>query len=283
MADLPQPIVSPEELAPILDRVRVLDARSGPRAAEAYATSHLRGAVHVELDRDLAAPAPHPERGGRHPLPDRADFAARLGAWGITRGVAVVVYDDQGGANAAARVWWMLRSFGHENVSVLDGGFQAAIAAGLPADAAAPSVPSAPPYPASEWQWPVADIDEVDRARREPSRCVLDVRAAFRFRGESEPFDPVAGHIPGAANVPYAENLDVRGRFKSAAELRALYEKLLAGLAPADLVVHCGSGVTACHTLLALERAGLRGAALYVGSWSEWCRTDRDIGRTDDK
>jgi thiosulfate/3-mercaptopyruvate sulfurtransferase len=199
-------------------------------------------------------------------------FAARLGAWGIRPESHVVAYDDQGGANAAARLWWMLRALGHTRVQVLDGGLSGALAAGatLSAEPARPSL--APPYPGAAWSWPTADIDAVEQARHAPERLVLDVRAAPRFRGEHEPIDPVAGHIPGAHNLPLSENLGPDGRFKSAAELRRLYGDLLQGRAPEQLIAHCGSGVTACHTLVALERAGLQGASLYVGSWSEWCR-----------
>nr|WP_255663138.1 rhodanese-like domain-containing protein [Myxococcus sp. RHSTA-1-4] len=136
---------------------------------------------------------------------------------------------------------------------------------------ALPDVDERPPYPADTWRLPTADIDEVERARLSPSMRVLDVRAAVRFRGEQEPIDPVAGHIPGAHNVPLSENLE-GGRFKSRDALRALYAPILSGSSPEQLIVHCGSGVTACHTLLALQRAGLTGAKLYVGSWSEWCR-----------
>jgi thiosulfate/3-mercaptopyruvate sulfurtransferase len=140
----------------------------------------------------------------------------------------------------------------------------------LPAPAAPP--PPAPPYPGDRWLWPTVSFEEVDRLRLDPDWKVLDVRSRPRYQGATEPIDPVAGHIPGALNLPFAENLDAQGRFKSPEALRALYLEFLAGTAPGHLVVHCGSGVTACHTLLALDRAGLGGAALYVGSWSEWCR-----------
>ncbi|WP_223760444.1 rhodanese-like domain-containing protein [Myxococcus sp. RHSTA-1-4] len=183
----------------------------------------------------------------------------------------MVAYDDQGGMNAAARMWWMVRALGHERVYVLDGGLEGARSAGMTLTTALPDVDERPPYPADTWRLPTADIDEVERARLSPSMRVLDVRAAVRFRGEQEPIDPVAGHIPGAHNVPLSENLE-GGRFKSRDALRALYAPILSGSSPEQLIVHCGSGVTACHTLLALQRAGLTGAKLYVGSWSEWCR-----------
>ena len=259
------PLVGPEALR---EGVVLLDARP----AAAYARGHLPGAHLADPDRDLAAPAPHPERGGRHPLPAPAEFARTLGRWGITPDSRVVIYDDQGGANAAARAWWMLRSAGHRHVAVLDGGMQAA---GLPLETTPAEAASAAPYPMDVWRLPTVDIDAVDRLRVAPDAVVLDVRAAFRYRGEGEPIDPVAGHIPGARNLPYTENLGTDGRFLPADALRARYLELLGTVPPARLAVHCGSGITACHTLLALEIAGLSGASLYVGSWGEWCRSER--------
>ena len=277
------PVISAAEAAELAcDPSRalvLLDCRPG---VQAYAEGHIEGAHHADLDRDLsAAQAPHadPAQGGRHPLPNVRAFAETLGRWGVTPSSHVLAYDDQGGANAAARAWWMLRAVGHERVQVVDGGFAALRAAGL-ASTAEPASPRATgAYPAREFSLPVASIDDVERARVSADERVLDVRAAARFRGESEPIDPVAGHIPGARNLPLSENLDAQGRFKSAAQLRDLYRRLLNDLSPEHLIVHCGSGVTACHTLLALERAGLSGARLYVGSFSEWCRRpERPIG-----
>jgi thiosulfate/3-mercaptopyruvate sulfurtransferase len=262
------PVISARELA-ALPAVVLVDCRPDPRA---YDAGHLPGAVHAQLERDLAAPAHDPSHGGRHPLPDAQAFAATLGRWGITPSSRVVAYDDQGGANAAARCWWMLRAMGHRDVRVVDGGLAALGAAGFALTSDPPAPAPQPPYPGAGWAQPIADIDEVEQARSAPDRRVIDVRAAFRFRGDSDPFDPVAGHIPGARNAPYADNLRADGSFKSADELRGQLTAALDGIAPAQAILHCGSGVTACHTLLALERAGLAGAKLYIGSWSEWCR-----------
>jgi thiosulfate/3-mercaptopyruvate sulfurtransferase len=262
------PLISPDELRQPIGAVRLLDARP----AAAYATGHLPGALHADLERDLSTaqrPDHDPAHGGRHPLPPPDVFARRLAAWGITPDPDVVVYDAAAGANAAARLWWMLRAIGHARVRVLDGGLAAVPELATATDAA--SVASAPSYPHAGWILPTVDADTVAARLASPGSIVLDVRSGERFRGEHEPFDPVAGHIPGARNVPYAENLAPDGRFKSPSELRALY----ADLAARDLIVHCGSGVTACHTLLALEHAGLPGGALYVGSWSEWGRSTR--------
>ena len=267
------PLVAPKDLLPPFI---LLDTRAG---AEVFRAGHLPGALHADLDRCLGdgqAPGADPARGGRHPLPSPEAWARQLGAWGITPATRVVAYDDAGGGKGAARLWWMLRAFGHEDVSVLDGGMQAAQAEGIPPG----EVPvPAPPYPEDRWLMPMADLAMVDRLRQDPDWKLLDVRSGPRYRGEEEPFDPVAGRIPGALNLPFANNLGPGGRFKSPQELRRMYLDLLAGTPRGRLVVHCGSGVTACHTLLALEVAGLGGAALYVGSWSEWCRSGLPMAR----
>lgn len=272
------PTVSPEELASFMSNARIVDARAGTGAAEAYAASHLAGAVRADSNRDLAAPG-DPAHGGRHPLPPLDLFLRTLGSWGITAATDVVVYDDQRGANAAARLWWMLRAVGHERVAVLDGGWQAALEAGLPTTSMVPAIAPAPTYRATGWALPIASIDDVDARRSDPSWRILDVRAPFRYRGDSDPFDPNPGHIPGALSAPYERNLGPDGRFRDAATLRAMYEPLLPSAGAEHAIVHCGSGITACHTLLALELAGLRGASLYVGSWSEWGRSDRPRAR----
>jgi thiosulfate/3-mercaptopyruvate sulfurtransferase len=268
------PLVSPLSIPP---GAVLLDAR--PDRAD-YDAGHLVNARHADLETQLSAArdaGADPVNGGRHPLPPLERWLEQAGRWGITASTHVVVYDDQAGANAAARAWWMLRAIGHDKVQLLDGGFKAAVAAGLPVTTQVPEVGPQPPYPASAWQWPTVDMARVDALREDESWRVLDVRSRERFRGETEPIDPIAGHIPGAINLPFAENLE-NGAFKSAEELRRQYEALLGGTPPERLVVHCGSGVTACHTLVALEAAGLRGAALYVGSWGEWCRNEKPRG-----
>jgi thiosulfate/3-mercaptopyruvate sulfurtransferase len=266
------PVISAEALQKHAHAKVLFDARSGPKARAAYAEGHLPGAVFADLDRDLADVPADAARGGRHPLPSVTRFAAWLGECGVTPERDVVVYDDQGGMNAAARLWWMLRAIGHERVQVLDGGLKAALTAGFTLTHEAPEISPAPPYPAHDYAWPRADIAEVDRVRSSSEDLVLDVRAAPRYLGEQEPIDPIAGHIPGARNMPLTENLAPDGHFKARHDLRARYGELLGKVPPTRVIVHCGSGVTACHTLLALERAGLHGAKLYVGSWGEWCR-----------
>jgi thiosulfate/3-mercaptopyruvate sulfurtransferase len=274
------PLISPETLIATKTPMRILDARPG---AETFAAGHLAGAIHADLNASLSTasePGFDPAKGGRHPLPSPATWATRLGTWGIGPETHVVAYDDASGGNGACRLWWMLRAFGHENVAVLDGGLGAAQAAGLALTAAEASpVPALPPYPRDRWQWPRVDIQEVEHFLDDPSRKVLDVRSRERWRGEMEPIDPVAGRIPGTVNLPFAENLGPDGRYKPGETLREMYLNLLDGTAPDRLAVHCGSGVTACHTLLALELAGLPGACLYTGSFSEWCRSGKPLGK----
>lgn len=275
--DLHDPVAAPELLLnpTVRDSVRLIDARAGTAGRTAYAERHLEAALHADLDRELAGAAEDPSHGGRHPLPDLEKFALTLGAWGIGDHTPVVIYDDQKGANAAARLWWMLRAVDHRPVWVLDGGYDAAVAAGLPTSAEVPTITLGEAYPVpDDWVLPTIDIGAVFHARTDPAWRLVDVRAPFRFLGEREPIDPVAGHIPGAHNIFYEENLDERGRFLPADVLRSKYLAFLGDISPEQLVVQCGSGVTACHTLLALTRAGLDGAALYVGSWSEWCRRE---------
>lgn len=232
-----------------------------------YLDGHLPGAVYAHLDRHLSDLAKAGR--GRHPLPDAADFSRHLSRWGIAPDTLVIAYDEKQSA-FASRLWWMLRAAGHEAVVVLDGGIEAWRRAGLPLDA----TPTLPPPVRREVVFDAArmvDADAVERLRNDPARLLLDARPGPRFRGEVEPLDPVAGHVPGAVNRPVADNLEADGRFKPAASLRAGFEALLAGRAPEAVVSMCGSGVTACHTLLAMAAAGLDGARLYPGSWSEWC------------
>lgn len=267
------PLLSPQALAERLPEggVRVVDLRHDlmrPGAGRAaWAAGHIPGALHLDLDTELSGPKTG--RNGRHPLPEPLEFAQVLGAAGIGDDCHVVVYDDAGGA-FAARLWWMLRWLGHDAVSVLDGGWQAWIAAGLPVSTDTPSPIATVFTPRAPRPWTV-DADTLAAGLADASLMVVDARAPERFRGEVEPIDPVAGHIPGARNRFMRSNLDASGRFKPAATLRAELEALLGGRPAGQLVCQCGSGVTACHNLLALAHAGIEGARLYPGSWSEWC------------
>jgi len=266
-------LVQADELAAALGQpgLRLVDARfalTDPSAGRRdYLASHLPGAVYADLNADLSDLS---RTGlGRHPLPDSDAFARKLGEWGIGSGDQVVVYDAGDGSMAAARFWWMLKLLGHERVAVLDGGLAAWRAGGL-AESDQPVLPVAlEPYPARFDKRRIADADEILARLDEDSGWLFDARAPERFRGEVEPIDPVAGHVPGALNRPYAANLQ-EGRFIAADALRQILLRQLAGRDAADTVLMCGSGVTACHLLLAFEHAGLRGARVYAGSWSGW-------------
>ena len=234
-----------------------------------WRAGHVPTSQYLHLDRDLAGAKTSADGvfRGRHPLPDRVMFAATLGRCGITPGRTVIALDRQGGMYAA-RLWWMLRWMGHEAVAVLDGGLAAWVAAGGALTADVPAVVPAAPYPDRPT---LAATTDAETLAREIGRTrLIDARAGERFRGEVEPLDAAAGHIPGAMNRFFPNNLDATGRFRPAAELRAAFEALLGGAAPATVAHSCGSGVTACHNLLAMAFAGLPGAALYAGSWSEW-------------
>lgn len=246
------------------------DTSAGERA---YGQGHLPGAHYLHLDRDLSGPKAGEGQvfTGRHPLPDPAVFAQRLAALGLDAGMQVVAYDGQGGMYAA-RVWWMLRWLGHEAVAVLDGGLAAWQAAGG-ALSTEPPAARAGSFQASASLAPSLDADALQAGLGRVR--LLDARAGERFRGEVEPLDRQAGHIPGALNRFFKDNLQADGRFKPAEALRAEFQALLPPFAPSEVVHQCGSGVTACHNLLAMEHAGLRGSRLYPGSWSEWSADPR--------
>jgi thiosulfate/3-mercaptopyruvate sulfurtransferase len=238
------------------------DTESGERR---YREAHIPGAHYLHLDRDLSSAKTG--RNGRHPLPARADFARTIGALGIAPGTQVVAVDAHGGVYAA-RLWWMLRWLGHREVAVLDGGTPAWQRAGGTLTNEPTAAPGGPAYPERPSLAPTVDAAGV--AARPPRQAVLDARSGERFRGEAEPIDPVAGHIPGALNRFHKANLAADGAFKAPAVLHAEFAAALGDRVPGEVIHSCGSGVTACHNLLAMEHAGLNGSLLYPGSWSEW-------------
>jgi thiosulfate/3-mercaptopyruvate sulfurtransferase len=293
-------LISAADLSLLLSRslaagpgLALLDVRwrlGGPPGIDAYQAGHVPGAFFVDLDADLAAP---PGAGGRHPLPSATDFQAAMRRAGVRDGVPVVVYDDAD-STAAARAWWLLRYFGHEAVRVLDGGFRAWTSAGLPVESGTPSLAAAGDFTARPGHMPL--LDAAGAAALARTGILLDARAGERYRGETEPVDPVAGHIPGAVSAPTAQNVNPDGTFKSPADLARRFASLGASAAPDSPSValsasaaaaaaagdggaaggnggavgaYCGSGVTAAHEVLALNLAGVP-AALYAGSWSEW-------------
>ena len=245
-------------------RFSLADPDAGRRA---YRDSHLPGAHYAHLDEDLSDPITPTT--GRHPLPDPERLAQKLGAWGIGHDTQVVAYDDMGGMLAAARLWWLLRWLGHTACAVLDGGLPAWRRAGLPLTAEIPAArPTAFVSRPDDRLW--MSTEQV--LALSSTEVLLDARAAARYQGEMEPIDPVAGHIPGALNLPTDGNLTPEGHFLPVAALRERFAAALNDRSPATVIHACGSGVTACHNLLAMEAAGLGGSRLYAGSWSEWIR-----------
>lgn len=266
-------LISAQELAQRLSAsdVLVVDCRfdlANPDSGEnAYRAAHIPGAIYAHLDRDLSSPIT--PTSGRHPLPDPEQFAATLGAWGVTPETQVIAYDADNSA-FAARLWWLLRWVGHRAVAVLDGGFKAWTTAGLPTTSDIPTRARSnfEAHPdRSMW----VSTDEIPTRLQEGWR-LLDARAPERFEGKVEPIDPIAGHVPGAVNHPLGTNLGADARFLPADVLRSRYATSQAGVADERTIAMCGSGVTACHLLLAMEIAGKPGARLYAGSWSEWIR-----------
>lgn len=272
------PIINPEELLKLKEASNfvLIDARAGINAEENYQNEHLKDARFVDLNKDLAT-VEDPANGGRHPLPSLEKFSQVLSKIGISPQSHVIIYDDKNGSNAAARFWWMLRSINHEKVQVLNGGLQAAIKVGFPVSSALETVEPTEKYPISKWSLAQADMEEVEKARNKKENIVIDVRDKNRFDGLTEPLDLIAGHIPGAINVPFSENLNEEGFYKSAEDLAKKYIEIIGDKNPENVIVHCGSGVTACHTLLAMDYAGIPIPKLYVGSWSEWSRNDREL------
>ncbi|MDR7212182.1 sulfurtransferase [Flavobacterium piscis] len=273
------PIINSKELAELkkTSEIILIDARAGINAEENYKEAHLKGARYIDLNRDLATVEDDPEKGGRHPLPSLEKFSEVLSKIGIAPKSHVIIYDDKNGSNAASRFWWMLKAVGHEKVQVLNGGLQAAIKIGFPLSSETETFEATNIYPISEWKLATANIEEVEIARNNSNKIVIDVRDKNRFDGLTEPLDLISGHIPGAINVPFSENLQEDGLFKSSGNLAEKYAKVLKNIPSENIIVHCGSGVTACHTLLAMDYAGIPIPKLYVGSWSEWSRNNRQM------
>lgn len=267
-------LISVDQLAAIMGgkQTVVIDCRfelGQPDAGQIeYAAEHLPGAVYAHLDRDLSSPVT--AESGRHPLPSANRLAARFREWGIDRSKQVVAYDNSGGA-FASRLWWLARWLGVANVAVLDGGLQAWQAAGKPTtrDVPAPEPTDFAGNP-DDSMW--LTTEQLCTALQADEAILIDARQVERYRGEVEPIDPVAGHVPGAINLPFKQNLTLAGMYLSRPELRARFDEALSGRSPESAVHMCGSGVTACVNLLASEHSGLTGGKLYAGSWSEWIR-----------
>lgn len=274
-APISRPIMQATALHEVLNQpgtdMLVCDCRSDlvdeDAGLRAYLQGHIPGAIHVHLDRDLSAPKSG--KNGRHPLPEPETFVARLAQWGVNEHTQIVAYDSQGGL-FAARLWWMCLWVGHANVCLLDGGLEAWTRAGfglVDGAAAGRQLGSIVRRPSLV---PSLDMEQVRQVYRRPDVLVLDARPSDRFAGQNETLDPIAGHIPGARNRPFRDNLNPDNTFKDPQTLRSEFEKALRGMTPDQVIAQCGSGASACQMLVAMELAGLPGAALYAGSWSEW-------------
>ena len=274
------PIINAEELA-VLNRENlvIVDAGSGGSAYEKYLEEHIDGALYVDLNNDLAQIPKDAKDGGRHPLPSLEKFEEVLHRLGINQNSHVIVYDDKNASIAGARFWWMLRAAGIEKVQVLDGGIQKAKEKGLSLNSKIVEPKSVEKLSLKEWKLPKVDINFIEQHSENPDYIVIDVREKDRYDGKTEPIDEVAGHIPGAINIPFKENLNDDGTFKSPEALHEKYAEILKDIPSDKIAIHCGSGVTACHTLLALDYAGFKIPNLYVGSWSEWSRNDKPVAK----
>lgn len=270
------PLIKVKELLKLTqsNNLVIVDASIGENAKSNYYERHLDRALFVDLNTQLANIKQDVSIGGRHPLPTNKQFSDTLSNLGITKKSHVVIYDDKNGA-IASRFWWMLRSIGHKKVQVLDGGFQEAEKEGFPINSKVKTIKKTEIYNITEWELPQAHLNEVEIASQNKNNIIIDVRESDRYNGLSEPLDRIAGHIPGAINIPFASNLDKNGLFKSPEVLRAKYQTDFKKKSADKIIIHCGSGVTACHTLLALDYAGLEIPKLYVGSWSEWSRNNK--------
>jgi thiosulfate/3-mercaptopyruvate sulfurtransferase len=273
------PIIQASELLDLYksENLILIDANTGINAKANYEEKHLDGALFVDLNTQMADIKEDASVGGRHPLPKIEDFAETVASLGISSTSRVVIYDDKNGSNAAARLWWMLKSLGLEKVQVLNGGFQEAEKMHFPTSSKTEIVTKAEAYKTKNWQLQMATIDEVEKVSQDKNHIVIDVRDVERYNGETEPIDLVAGHIPGAINIPFTENLDANGLFLDPKELKEKYSNVFENVKTENTIVHCGSGVTACHTLLAIAYAELEIPKLYVGSWSEWSRNNKTI------
>ncbi|MXV38925.1 sulfurtransferase [Flavobacteriaceae bacterium Ap0902] len=271
-------IISAEELKELIckEDLILIDARPGLKS---YHKQHLKGAFHLDLNTELSDIKPDFAEGGRHPLPSPAKFSELLSSLGIKKDSYIIVYDQLNGSMTAARLWWMLKAAGLEKVQVLNGGLEAALKERIETDRELKEKNQNSGFSFNAWQLPLTNINEVEKASKSGDKTIVDVRSPERYQGITEPIDTIAGHIPNAINIPFLENLNADGTFLSPEELKKKYETIFKNKSASDMIFHCGSGVTACHSLLALDYAGLEIPNLYVGSWSEWSRNKKTIAK----
>ena len=273
------PIISVSELKALskADDLLIFDVSNGKEAQKNYNKKHLDGALFVDLNTQLADIKEDLSKGGRHPLPTIQNFSKLLSTLGITSKTHIILYDDKSGANAAARMWWMLKSVGHEKVQVLNGGLQEAEQHNFPINSEEVFPIPTEEYKIESWKLPMVTLFDVEEASINKSNLIIDVRESARYNGEIEPIDLISGHIPNAINIQFSTNLDENGLFLPPEIIREKYRNIFNNNKSSEIIVHCGSGVTACHTLLAMDYAGFEIPKLYVGSWSEWSRYDKPI------
>lgn len=276
------PIITAKELIEILNQENlvIVNAGSGGLTYDDYVQNHIKNSLYVDLNKDLAQVSENPKSGGRHPLPSLERFSALLQKLGINENSQVIIYDNKNSTNAAPRFWWMLRAVGIKNVQVLDGGFPNPLSVDLHTEkglSKAGSLNTKDKFSSKEWDLPLVDINYIKENADKPDILVLDVREKDRYNGKFEPIDEVAGHIPGAVNIPFQDNYDQNGKLLPPEILKDKYQKVFKNIKPENISIHCGSGVTACNTILALDYAGLEIPNLYVGSWSEWSRSGNEI------
>jgi thiosulfate/3-mercaptopyruvate sulfurtransferase len=285
MKETISPIIQVTELLELYesDELIIVDASNGENAKSNYENKHLDGAIFIDLNTQLAEIKDDLSNGGRHPLPKIENFSQTLSKLGISSKSHVVIYDDKNGSNASARFWWMLKAIVHNKVQVLNGGFQEAEKMNFPINSKKVNLNQTELYKIDNWKLPIAQLNEVEKVSSNGNHIVIDVREVKRFNGEFEPIDLIAGHIPGAINIPFAENLDKNGLFLSPNILKEKYQKIFGNIKSENIILHCGSGVTACHSLLAIAYANLEIPKLYVGSWSEWSRNNKIIATKTEK
>lgn len=274
------PIISAKELQKILNQENliIVDAGSGGNSYDNYLEKHLENALYADLNKDLAEVPEDAKNGGRHPLPSLEKFAEVLQNLGINENSHLIIYDNKNSTNAAPRFWWMLKSAGIENVQVLDGGLKSAEneSLKLTSEITKPRK-SAEKLKLKNWKFPLVNIDFIEKNSENSDFKIIDVRDKDRYDGKTEPIDKIAGHIPGAENIPFTENMNEDGTLKKPEVLREKYQEIFKNIPTENVAIHCGSGVTACNTLLALDYAGLEIPNLYVGSWSEWSRNNKKM------
>jgi len=271
------PIISAKELIALMKDENLVIVDTTTKIFDKNEQRFIKGALLVNLDTQLSHIKKDLSKGGRHPLPTMNQFANTLNNLGITKDSHVVIYDYVNGASAAARFWWMLKAVGHKKVQVLNGGFQEALQNGIPVSTTYSVPKEISNYNLAKWKWPKVNLKEVENATTDKEQLIIDVRDKYRYDGISEPIDLIAGHIPGAINVPFSNNNDTNGLFKSPEALKVFYKNIFGAIKTSNGIVHCGSGVNACQTILAMAYAGLEIPKLYVGSWSEWSRNNKPM------